>query len=249
MMGDETRDAIWRQYDLAFREDAHQLLAWGHLDSCRLITPQQEETEITGFIVEAIQSRLDSFTTPARFEKYCVKEDNPVSGEGRTGKKRRRIDIIIEATRPRPRPRYVFEAKRLCRPSNTIGKYVGSEGMMRFISGRYAAECPEVAMIGYVQTDTAEYWFAELENHFSKDSAEGLYITAKLTQVSVTADLKDAWVSRHTRKSGNQLAIFHVLLNCSAQANEIGLNDGNQGRSRRRRMPGLRTEWRRTSDA
>jgi hypothetical protein len=218
MVGDETRDTIWRQYDLAFREDAHQLLAWGYLDSCRRFTPQQEETEITGFIVDAIQSRLDSPTTPARFERYSVKEDNPVPGEGRTGKARRRIDIIIESARHQPRPQYIFEAKRLCRPGNTIGKYIGKEGMMRFISNRYAAECPEVAMIGYVQTDTANYWLAKLERHLNNDSASKLYIIAKLARVSVIADLKESWVSRHTRTNGNQLAIFHVLLNCSAQA-------------------------------
>ena len=77
--------SVWREYDLSFREAAHQLLAWGYLTARHLITSEQEETEITGFIAEAIQSKLDSPDVDERFDRYNLKEDNPVAGEGRTG--------------------------------------------------------------------------------------------------------------------------------------------------------------------
>jgi len=56
----ESETTSWNTYDQSFREDAHQLLAWGYQDARRLITPDREETEITGFIAEAIEARLDS---------------------------------------------------------------------------------------------------------------------------------------------------------------------------------------------
>jgi hypothetical protein len=145
-------------------------------------------------------------------------EDNPVPGEGRTGKRRMRIDIIIEATRPKPRPKYIFEAKRLCRPNHGISKYVGEEGIMRFIRDRYAADCPEVVMVGYVQTDAAAYWVVELEKQFSQSSAGQLRLTDELNKVSIISDFADEWSSCHRRLSGTPIVIFHLLLDCSATA-------------------------------
>jgi hypothetical protein len=218
MESDERVSTFWSEYDQSFREDAHQLLAWGYQDARQLITPDREETEITGFITEAIQARLNSAEIHERFNRYSLKDDNPVPGEGRTGKRRMRIDIIIESSsRPRhkPRPWYTFEAKRLCRPSHLISKYVGQEGIIRFVQGKYAADFPEVAMLGYVQTDTASYWITELTKLFAKDSKKQLSITQKLSRVAVHLDLTDEWSSGHRRVNGTPLTVFHLFLDCS----------------------------------
>ncbi len=220
MTTDETRNAIWREYALSFREDAHQLLAWGYLDARNRIRPDQEETEITGYIAEAIQARLDSPDIDERFFWYYhLKEDNPVAGEDRTGKRRVRMDIIIECSlRPRyqSRPQYIFEAKRLCRPNQTLGDYLNDEGILRFLQGRYASHCPEVAMVGYVQTDTVNYWTIALAQRFDRDSANHFRITEKLSQISIVPHLTDEWVSKHRRESEMPIAIFHLFLDCSA---------------------------------
>lgn len=216
---DENDVPGWRIYDQSFREDAHQLVAWGYWDSRSLLTPSREETEITGFITEAIQNRLNSPQTPERFDRYCVKEDNPTPGEGRTGKRRMRIDIIIEASRPRPRPKYIFEAKRLSRPNHTISTYTGKEGLMRFITDRYAADCPEVTMMGYVQTDTSSYWVMQLEKQFENDSAKQFLLAGKLSKESITPDLTDVWSSDHNRTSGSPITVFHLFLDCAILAN------------------------------
>ena len=210
--------AGWSTYEQSFREDAHQLLAWGYRDARKLIGPDREETEITGFIAEAIQARLNSPGIDERFDRYSLKDDNPVPGEGRMGKSRMRIDIIIESnSRPRhkPRPWYTFEAKRLCRPSHPISKYVGQEGILRFVQGRYAADCPEVVMLGYVQTDTANHWIAELTKRFENDSANQLSITQTLSHVTIHSDLTDEWSSNHKRVNGAPLTMFHLFLDCS----------------------------------
>ena len=180
MESDESASTGWSKYDQSFREDAHQLLAWGYQDARQFIAPDREETEITGFIAEAIDTRLNSAEIDERFDQYEIKEDNPVPGEGRTGKRRMRVDIIIKSNyRPRnkPRPRYIFEAKRLCKPSHPISNYAGQEGIIRFVQGRYAADCPEVAMLGYVQTDTISHWITELTKRFENDSANQLSIS------------------------------------------------------------------------
>lgn len=219
MGDDETKDPIWRQYDLSFREDAHQLVAWGYLAARHLIAPDREEEDITGFIAEAIQAKLSSADIDARFDRYSLKDDNRVPGEGRTGKRRLKMDIIIESSfRPhhKPRPQYIFEAKRLCRPNQTLGDYLGEEGILRFLRGRYAADCPEVAMVGYVQTDTISYWAIALEKRFDGDSANQFRITEKLSKVGIISHLADEWISRHQRKSQMPITIFHIFLDCSA---------------------------------
>lgn len=219
MATDENRNPIWREYDSSFREDAHQLLAWGYLDARHLITSNREETEITGFIAEAIQARLNSADIDERFDRYCLKEDNPVAGEGRIGKRRVRMDITIESSlrqRHLPRRQYIFEAKRLCNPNQTLGAYLGDEGLLRFLQERYAAACPEVAMIGYVQTDTIHHWITSLLARFDKDKSNRFRTTEKPSQISVIPHLTDEWVSNHLRKSQIPITIFHIFLDCSA---------------------------------
>jgi len=214
----EREGTVWSTYDQSFREDAHQLLVWGYQDARHLITFGREETEITGFINEAIQARPSSPGIDDRFDRYSLKDDNPVPGEGRTGKRRLKIDIIIESSsRPRhkQRPWYTFEAKRLCRPSHPISNYTGEEGIIRFIRGRYAADFPEVAMLGYVQTDTISRWIAELTKRFENDSANQLSISQKLSPVNIHPDLTDEWSSSHIRVNGTPLMILHLFLDCS----------------------------------
>lgn len=215
----ERDDAIWNSYDRSFREDAHQLLAWGHADCRRSIKANSQETEITGFIVEAIETRLNSSSIDERFDRYSIKEDNPTAGEERSGRRRRRLDVIVESTyRPRhkPRPQYVFEAKRLRRSDHLIDDYIGAEGLLRFVNAQYAAECPEVAMVGYVQNEDTLYWIARLQEKFVNDSGEKLRIIEDLSRVSVIPDLADEWKSRHRRANANPVVIFHIMLDCSS---------------------------------
>lgn len=219
MVRGEREDAIWKSYDRSFREDAHQLLAWGYADCRRRIEANLQETEITGFIVDAIETRLNSSSIDERFDRYSIKEDNPVPGEGRTGRRRRRLDVIVESTyRPRhkPRPRYVFEAKRLRRPDQPIDDYVGVEGVLRFVNAQYAGDYPEVAMMGYIQSDDALYWMARLQEEFLNDSEDKLRIIEGLLKVKVIPDLAHEWKSHHRRAVQNPVVIFHIMLDCSS---------------------------------
>ncbi|PKN66303.1 MAG: hypothetical protein CVU57_06430 [Deltaproteobacteria bacterium HGW-Deltaproteobacteria-15] len=218
MRRDEVNGARWNSYDQSFREDAHRLLAWGYNDSRPHVASDSEETEITGFLVEAMETKLSSPDLDERFDRYCIKEDNPVSGEGRTGKRRRRLDIVVECTyRPRHinRPKYVFEAKRLRRPGHLIGNYVGNEGVKRFVNAKYAADCPEVAMVGYFQSDAALYWIERLREQFDKARYE-FKVREPLSKEIVISELPDEWRSGHLRTNGAPVAIYHILLDCTS---------------------------------
>jgi hypothetical protein len=202
-------------YDKFLRRDAHQLLAWGYEDARININPTLEETEITGFIAEKIDKKFDDPDTPSRFDRYYLSEDKPITGEGRTGKYRRRLDLVVEWSGCKPRPKYVFEAKRLCKNRDPISGYTGNDGLQRFVTGKsYATQYPEAAMIGYIQSDNYEYWIRELTRKFT-ESNNGLSIIKELTQVEVIASLPNELVSQHDRSTGSPITVYHILLDCS----------------------------------
>ncbi|MEL7006023.1 MAG: hypothetical protein AAFN93_25335, partial [Bacteroidota bacterium] len=74
-----TQDA----YSYGLRRLAHQLLAWGYQDAKAHIHCKLEEEDITGLIAKAIKNRLDSPSTPSRFNRYGVIDEELISSEGR----------------------------------------------------------------------------------------------------------------------------------------------------------------------
>ena len=205
-------------YDYGFRRDAHQLLAWGYQDALSQIHCNLVEEEITGLIVEAMEKRLDDLSTPEKFDRYSIDEEKPVAIEGRKGKARRRLDLVVVSGHSRPRPKYIFEAKRLRRNGYPIGEYVGEGGLQCFIKGVYASQCPEAAMVGYDQSGDASYWEKELKRRFDNDRRNNLCIKQLLQKVQVLSSIPDVWVSEHKRKEHGLIAVYHIFLNCSASS-------------------------------
>jgi hypothetical protein len=202
-------------YNYGFRRDAHQLLAWGHKDALPQIHCDLMEEEITGLIVEAIEQRLDDPTTPEKFDRYSVAEEKPIAIEGRTGKNRRRLDLVVVSGQSRPRPKYIFEAKRLRKNGYPIGKYIGEDGLQCFSQGVYASQYPEAAMVAYIQSDTATYWEKELKRTINSDLSCTKQPSVK---VSVVESIPDVWVSEHQREQSSSIVVYHIFLNCSAKS-------------------------------
>jgi hypothetical protein len=218
-MGAENLNAFTlNSYNYGFRRDAYQLLAWGHQDSLPRIHRNLIEEEITGLIVEAIEKKLDNPSTPEKFNRYSVGEEQPFASEGRTGKKRRRLDLVVVSGSSRPRPRYIFEAKRLRKNGYPIGRYVGEDGLQCFTKGIYASQYSEAAMVGYVQSDAASYWEMELQRSFANDLRNDLCIQKPLKKVNVLSSMPDVWFSQHERREGSSIAVYHIFLNCSASS-------------------------------
>jgi hypothetical protein len=201
-------------YNNRFRQDAHQLLAWGYQDALPQIHSDLVEEEIIGFIIEAIEKKLDDPYTPERFDRYSIDEEKPIAVEGRKGKRRRRLDLVVVSSHFRPRPKYIFEAKRLRKNGYPIGKYVGEGGLQCFVQGVYASEHPEAAMIGYLQSNNAIYWETELHRSF-KDSPD-LCINQLLQKTQVLSSITDVWTSEHEREENAPIVIYHIFLDCSA---------------------------------
>jgi len=204
-------------YDYGFRRDAHQLLVWGYQGALAEIHCDLTEEEISGLIAEAMNEKLKDSTIPERFyERYSVRDEKPLAVEGRTGKRRRKLDIVVESNLPREtRPEYIFEAKRLRKNGYPIGKYVGEGGLQCFIKGVYASQYLEAAMIGYVQSDALSYWESELKRSFDEDLHKDLCILQHLKKVQVLPSMPDALVSEHERITKSSITIYHVFLNCS----------------------------------
>ncbi len=216
MRADNLNSFARSSYDYGFRRDAHQLLAWGYQDAFPEIHCNLQEEEITGLIVKAMEKRLDNPSTPDKFDRYSIDEEKPIAVEGRKGKKRRRLDLVVVSGHSRPRPKYIFEAKRLRKNSYPIGKYIGKNGLQCFVKEVYASQFPEAAMVGYIQSDTASYWESELKRSFDGDLNDDLRIIKLLQKVQVLSSIPDIWVSEHERITGSLVAVYHIFLNCSA---------------------------------
>ena len=207
------------KYWFSIRQHVHQLIAWGYEDAQVNIRPNLEEPDITGFLAEAMSERLRSFNGPKWCTQFVIKEDNPVAGLGRIGKRRKRPDLIIECTK-RGRPEYVFEAKPLRTSKYPPSHYLGTNALQRFLRGDYASRYPEAGMLGYVQSQTVAEWAKKLRTTIEKDAKYQNLLCLepsgnRMTRdVNINTALTSEWVSVHTRQTGERIRIFHILLNC-----------------------------------
>ena len=82
----------------------------------------------------------------------------------------------------------------------------------------YASRYLEAGMIGYVQCDTSDEWVVRLKDYLKHDAMHDCKLKLKSTpyEVQVFPAISQGWVSEHTRQTGNDIAIYHVLLNCQS---------------------------------
>jgi hypothetical protein len=211
-------EAYVDEYWSTYRQHVHTLLAWGYADSRNRVQAQHDEPAITGFIAEAIQDRLDAPDSPPWCNQIVVKDDPPIPGGGRTGRKRWRPDLIFESVERRPRPKYHFEAKRL-RKQQSINDYLGEDGLHCFLSGRYAHESDEAGMLGYIQCDNISSWVERLQLAIAQDSQEKneFLLLSLQPNIQVVDAFPQEWMSKHGRHTGKNIVIHHLLLDyCTA---------------------------------
>lgn len=209
------RSNAWSAYRTAFRADAHQLIAWGYQDARDRIQNVSEETAITGLIAEAIEARLDDPETPERFDRYDPVDEYQLPGEDLVGKRRKRADIRIKSSLLRPRPRYIFEAKRLRKSTHGIDRYLGEEGMQRFLGNTsYSQYADEAAMVGYVQSETPDWWLDKLSAALGNDPAGVHRVIASLSTPTESMPFENCKISTHNKEDGAAIEIAHIMLDC-----------------------------------
>jgi hypothetical protein len=195
----------------AFRRHCHRFLATGYREALsRIRNEPDEETDITGYICEALEKWFRR--NPQQSAGFFIKDDPPIGGTGKTGKRRPRTDIVIGYAAG-VRPEFFFEAKRLHRSKAAGSRYTSADGMGCFISGRYASQCHEAAMIGYVQTDSLERWHDDIQKHV-QDKAQQLKVESTDVNLSFESAFPLEWSSTHSRDGSLSVRLFHVLLDC-----------------------------------
>jgi hypothetical protein len=199
----------------AFRRHCHHFLSTGYTEALsRIRTEPNEETDITGYICEALEKWFRSH--PQQSVGFFIKDDPPVGGTRKTGKRRPRTDIVIGYAAG-VRPEFCFEAKRLHRTKAVGSRYTGAEGMGCFISGIYARQYGEAAMVGYVQTGTLEQWQRGLQKRV-QDEGRQLKLESTDANLSFESAFPLEWSSTHTRQGDPSVTLFHLLLDCRKAA-------------------------------
>jgi hypothetical protein len=203
-LGGRPGDAV--AYRRKFVTTVHHVLAVAVRRLVAATLAQKEETAITGVLVDEMRVIVESRVCPPGAANFAIHDDQPVSGGGAEGKRRPRIDIVVERTGPGPRPRFHFEAKRLHR-SDSVAAYMGDEGMDCFLAGKYAQTEPDAGMLGYVQQGTPETWATRLVKGFVE---QGMVLAPHASDPA----LPHSYRSSHLR-NGRPFELFHVLLVCA----------------------------------
>jgi hypothetical protein len=198
-------------FQAAFRRHCHRFLATGYTAALRRIqNDPDEETDSTGYICEALEKWFRN--NPQESVGFFIKDDPPVCGTDKTGKRRPRTDIVIGYAAG-ARPEFCFEAKRLHRSKAVGSRYTSAVGMGCFITGLYARQSADAAMVGYVQTDTLEQWQGDLQNRV-QDKARELALESIDAKLSFEYAFPLEWSSTHGRQNNSSVRIFHLLLDC-----------------------------------
>jgi hypothetical protein len=196
----------------SFRDRAYELLSWGYQGARPLVSSAREhEPAITGYICRTIKDKLRSLKRPIWCAYYHVEDDPPVEKKDKSGRSRPRADIIIVAGFD-GRPELMFEAKRLRRNGFGTDKYVDTDGMGCFISGLYASRYDEAVMLGYVQSDSVNFWEEEIKRAIDNE-VTSLQLRENNIEWKSRQNFPSEWISKHSRISVDRnITIYHILL-------------------------------------
>ena len=204
-------------YEQLFIRRVHELVKLGYDRLCPSAYTTQEETVITGDLVEAIESILE-YPNEDWMRFYRVYDDPPLNesmtATRRQGKRRRRVDIKLDSSEVSPYTRFCFEAKRLGK-GNPVSRYLGAEGLGCFLSGSYAGAERRGGMLGYVQSDDEQTWAAKIEKELtSSPKSFGLQTQrSNFRLYQISPQLHHTYVSEHRRTTdGKRLQIYHSFL-------------------------------------
>lgn len=208
----QAQSANKADYEKSFLYRSHRILSMGYT---RLDAPSfsnHEEEDITGELARAMQEFVQDPSAPRWAKHFWPSEETRIHEEGRSGKRRRRIDIEIMQHGISPRRRFRFEAKRL-RNSTSHRDYLGKDGLGCFLDGRYAREDQIAGMLGYVQEGSIQHQASCLADSLEADPKKhAVAEDGKWTESRVVKDLS-TFRSVHNRTFGlSPIALLHTLL-------------------------------------
>ena len=204
-------------YETLFVPRVHRLIKLGYDRLSPQAAANDEETAITGELVEAIDEVLDVPT--ADWMKFYSAYDDPPENERkqrrrrRRGRKRKRVDIRLDSSETSPRTRFRFECKRLG-PRHPATTYLGSGGLGRFLRGEYASREARAGMLGYIQCDDEQTWAGRIEQLLTAAAATyAVDAGGGWRHEAVVPELPHTYRSGHRRGSEEPgIEIYHTLL-------------------------------------
>lgn len=205
-------------YRAAFLQRVHRLLqlAFESLNPKNYVN--SEEDDITGDLCKHMKFLTETKPAERWMARFSIHDQDPSNdvpsaetGRPRKGKYRPKIDVRIVCKHKMPNRGYCIEAKRLYR-SDSVSEYVDDEGLGAFISGDYAKDDSFGGMLGYVQSGSITDWLPKIEiklgKHTSIRKPSG---THAWTSTSFPRGPRHCFTSSHTRNSGRDIVIVHVL--------------------------------------
>ena len=198
-------------YRWAFVTRCHTLLALGYEQLSAKDFARSQETEISGELVRKVAELLESDGAPDWAAQFDIHDDPPQQHPERKGKRRRRADLAFILVQHGARPKLRFEAKRL-NGSKSVSSYLGKDGLGLFVSGEYAPEGPDTAMLGYVQSGEIDDWLQKLREGLQKRRKKSALVGNEvLPEVQIVSSLR-SFSSRHLRKNESLVEIAHTML-------------------------------------
>ena len=198
-----------------FRRHSHELIAAGYARVRGEAHCESAEDLITQRIKEEVKAAQREEGLPRWAERYYITDQAPVSGPDREGIDRPKIDIEVESSACRSRPVFHFEAKRLRRDrSDSVSEYVGPTGLGSFLAEWYGRSGDEGGMLGYVQSESPDYWAEAIQRKLQRDPKQ----THRLTRdggwsaIRLIPALQQTYSTQHRRPTLGSVTIYHTLL-------------------------------------
>lgn len=174
-----------------------------------------EEDAITGALVARLRGNPN---TRALFHYYDLQHPPIRLTEGQVEGHRLRIDLAVVVDQQRG-TYLAYECKKLNvrhadgAPRSQAGRYVGEDGMMRFVTGKYAGDLPVACMLGYVMDGNLQWAYTRVTASVTSHR-RALGLQGPPRPVSPIGVFQ-RFVTEHDRGSG-PIEIRHALLPLAA---------------------------------
>lgn len=208
-----SRDRFASTFGLGFRVAVFSVLDSAVQRLRRKNLRDYDEIAITGELVHQLRGVVGKLPFTQYGFLLAVHDDAPVHGNSPVGKKRLRIDLQIEQVSTAVRPRFSFEAKRLCRPEHkSASSYVGPEGVGSFVSGEYAPEAPWGGMLAYVETGSVKDWLKLIRTRISSNAHLRLRSAPNWVVPSHVLKAVELHSSFHRRVRRRDIEVLHGFI-------------------------------------
>jgi hypothetical protein len=176
--------------------------------------PSDHEVPITRRFKHALKQAKDFQKLPVRIEREPA-EDDPETGE-----ELGRIDLkFLPAVSALEEVYFAFECKRLNATANGTRRSLAAEyvtqGMMRFVTGKYASSVCNGGMIGYVLDGSGDEAMTSVNQNIATHRKElEMSASARLGQSTLRPDNRLFRETNHSRLAQRKFRLHHVFLEC-----------------------------------